>query len=93
MFGSGQLDTDFYDFGNEERADEVRDWLKCRKLSYYFEEEKGFLFLQFSSSRCPAMHQCSELDSGFDSLLEEFEFGNLQGMLFMFSVSLSLSFH
>lgn len=41
--------------------------------------------MQFSPTICPALSSSS--DSGFDSVLEEREFGDLQGLLFMFSVS------
>lgn len=61
--------------------EEVKDWFKKRKISYYHEEEKGLLFLQFCSIRCPIIHGFS------NSGLEELEFEELQGLLFMFSVS------
>lgn len=74
-FGSGHLDkTLFVD------KEEVKDWFKKRKISYYHEEEKGLLFLQFCSIRCPIIHGFS------NSGLEELEFEELQGLLFMFSV-------
>ncbi|CAK7332161.1 unnamed protein product [Dovyalis caffra] len=77
VFGSGHLDkTLFVD------KEEVKDWFKKRKISYYHEEEKGFLFLQFSSTRCPIIGGFSNSGSG----LEELEFEELQGLLFMFSV-------
>lgn len=65
----------------------MRDWFSRRRISYYHEEEKGILFLQFGSTRCPAVHGCSGPDSGLSSCLEEREFEDLQGLLFMFSVS------
>ncbi|KAJ6395299.1 hypothetical protein OIU77_020541 [Salix suchowensis] len=74
-FGSGHLDKAL--FADE---DEVKDWLKKRRISYYHEEEKGFLFLQFCST--PVIHGLSNSGSG----LEELEFEELQGLLFMFSV-------
>ncbi|KAJ6384768.1 hypothetical protein OIU77_028058 [Salix suchowensis] len=74
-FGSGRLDrTLLVD------KEEVKDWFNKRKISYYHEEEKGFLFLQFCSIRCPIIHGLS------NSGLEELEFEELQGLLFMFSV-------
>ncbi|KAK7364507.1 hypothetical protein VNO80_13223 [Phaseolus coccineus] len=49
---------------------------------------EGILFLQFSSTRCPAIHTAVNIALlRFDSVVEEYEFGNIQGMLFMFSVS------
>ncbi|KAJ6984071.1 hypothetical protein NC653_022335 [Populus alba x Populus x berolinensis] len=73
-FGSGHLDkTLFVD------KEEIKDWFKKRKISYYHEEEKGLLFLQFCSIRCPIIHGFS------NSGLEELEFEELQGLLFMFS--------
>ncbi|KAJ6904424.1 LOW QUALITY PROTEIN: hypothetical protein NC652_022431 [Populus alba x Populus x berolinensis] len=74
-FGSGHLDKTLF-VDNEE----IKDWFKKRKISYYHEEEKGLLFLQFCSIRCPIIHGFS------NSGLEELEFEELQGLLFMFSV-------
>ncbi|KDP43961.1 hypothetical protein JCGZ_05428 [Jatropha curcas] len=80
-FGSGNIDKLlFID------KDELRDWFNWRRISYYHEEDKGILFLQFCSTRCPAVHGSSGTGSGFDSALEEREFEELQGLLFMFSV-------
>ncbi|KAJ6708373.1 AMPLIFIED IN BREAST CANCER 2-RELATED [Salix viminalis] len=73
-FGSGHLDKALF-----ADKDEVKDWLKKRRISYYHEEEKGFLFLQFCST--PIIHGFSNSGSG----LEELEFEELQGLLFMFS--------
>ncbi|XP_054815604.1 uncharacterized protein LOC129315695 isoform X1 [Prosopis cineraria] len=81
VFGSGNLDKRL--FVDEEEA---RDWFKWRRISYYHDDEKGILYLQFCSTRCPAIDGFSEPSSGFDSVVEEHEFGDLQGMLFMFSV-------
>lgn len=84
VFGSGKLDKDL----GFQKGD--GDWFKCRRISYYDDDENGILYLQFSSTVCPAMEEvydsCSSSSSGFDSVLEEREFGDLQGMLFMFSV-------
>lgn len=66
--------------------DEVRDWFKWRRISYYHQEDKGILFLRFCSTRCPGIDGLSVYGSGFDSALEEHEFGDLQGLLFMFTV-------
>ncbi|XP_028756900.1 uncharacterized protein LOC114716133 [Neltuma alba] len=81
VFGSGNLDKRL--FVDEEEA---RDWFKWRRISYYHDEEKGILYLQFCSTGCPAIDGFSEPSPGFDSVVEEHEFGDLQGMLFMFSV-------
>ncbi|OMO90397.1 Smg8/Smg9 [Corchorus olitorius] len=77
VFGSGQLDRVL-----SLDKDELKDWFKYRRISYYHEEDKGILFLQFSSKGCPVFD--GSLD--FDEVLEEREFGDLQGLLFMFSV-------
>ncbi|KAM7279355.1 hypothetical protein ACFE04_006489 [Oxalis oulophora] len=71
-FGSGQLDTVL----SIDSKEELNDWFKSRRISYYKEEDKGILFLQF----CPGF----ENGSGHDSDL--LEFTELQGMLFMFTV-------
>ncbi|KAL6958061.1 hypothetical protein U1Q18_052216, partial [Sarracenia purpurea var. burkii] len=90
VFGSGDFDKDFC--GQKVGiGEEVKSWFKCRRISYYHDDEKGIIYLQFSSTGCPAMEELSELSSSsfssptFDSVLEEHEFGDLQGMLFMFS--------
>ncbi|KAL2938497.1 Protein SMG8 [Bienertia sinuspersici] len=79
VFGSSHRDTPFdIDDVNEE----VKLWLNNRRISYYHDEQKGLLFLQMSSLHCPAMFS----NSGFDSVVEDQDFGDLQGMLFMFTV-------
>ncbi len=85
VFGSGALDKTFCLLDKEGVRD--WDWFKSRRISYYHDQEKGILFLQFSSTRCPAMDGLSEPGSVFDSALEERDVGDLQGMLFMFTVS------
>ncbi|XP_015577589.2 uncharacterized protein LOC8275246 isoform X1 [Ricinus communis] len=83
VFGSGHLDK-LLSIDKEE----LKDWFKWRRISYYHDEEKGFLFLQFCSIRCPVVHGSSRsgLLQDLDSVLEENEFEDLQGLLFMFSV-------
>ena len=63
--------------------EEVEQWFKRRRISYYHEEERGILFLQFSTHRGSVF----EAKTDYDSEIQEHEFGDLQGMLFMFSVS------
>ncbi|KAF4346848.1 hypothetical protein G4B88_015469 [Cannabis sativa] len=82
VFGSGSLDENL-------RIDkeELREWFKWRRISYYHERRRGVLFLHFSSNLCPAFDDgVLESGSGFDLAMEEHEFGDLQGMLFLFSV-------
>ncbi|XP_071932598.1 uncharacterized protein [Coffea arabica] len=86
VFGSGNLDTPFRFNKQELISEEIEEWFKLRCISYYFEEEKGILYLQFSSISCPIMDADLESQLGFDSLFEDREFGDLQGLLFMFSV-------
>ncbi|CAL5432227.1 unnamed protein product [Camellia sinensis] len=89
VFGSGNFDKNLC-FEKVGIGEEVKQWFDCRGISYFHEDEKGILYLQFSSTRCPAVEDFSDFSSssssGFDSLLEEREFGDVQGMLFMFSV-------
>lgn len=80
-FGSGGADRVLRVGGGE-----AEEWFRCRRVSYYHDEERGVLFLQFCSTSCPAASPPSEVASGFDSFVEEREFGDLQGLLFMFSV-------
>ncbi|KAK9068619.1 hypothetical protein SSX86_012734 [Deinandra increscens subsp. villosa] len=87
VFGSGNADVALgFEKTGEIVSEEVSDWFKQRQISYYHEEAKGVLYLQFCSSECPVMEGFSEVPSGFDSVFEKQEFGDLQGMLFMFSV-------
>ncbi|XP_048324105.1 uncharacterized protein LOC107410677 isoform X2 [Ziziphus jujuba] len=86
------IDSNVFGSGNRDKSlciekEEVRDWFKWRRISYYHEEQKGILFLQFCHNLCPAaMDGSAKVGSGFDSVVEEHEFGDLQGLLFMFSV-------
>ncbi|KAI3676971.1 hypothetical protein L1987_86588 [Smallanthus sonchifolius] len=87
VFGSGDADVALgFEKTGEVVSEEVRVWFKQRQISYYHEEAKGILYLQFCSSECPVMEGFSEISNGFDSVFEKQEFGDLQGMLFMFSV-------
>ncbi|TKY48578.1 SMG8 protein [Spatholobus suberectus] len=80
-FASGNLDTPLL-----VDDEEAREWFRRRRISYFHDHDKGILFLHFSSTRCPAIHAAADAALGFDSAVEEHEFGDLQGMLFMFSV-------
>ncbi|XP_021724406.1 nascent polypeptide-associated complex subunit alpha, muscle-specific form-like isoform X2 [Chenopodium quinoa] len=84
VFGSGRCDTPLgvVSDDNEEVSEEFKLWFSNRRISYYHDKQKNLLFLQMCSIKCPAM--CS--GSGFDSVVEEQEFGDIQGMLFMFTV-------
>lgn len=91
VFGCGGLDKPIFVDKPDEKTDfvvtdDMKSWFECRNISYYHDEEKGILFLQFSSTRCPLMEGNLESKMGFDSLLEDYEYGDLQAMLFMFSV-------
>ncbi|KAL2557434.1 uncharacterized protein Fot_02173 [Forsythia ovata] len=85
VFGSGNLDKPFLIEDDKNKA-ELKKWLESRKLSFYHDEDKGILYLQYSSARCPVMDGSLESQSGLDSIFEEQELGDLQGLLFMFSV-------
>lgn len=76
VFGSGGADVAL-GFGYEE----IKDWFKDKEVGYYFDEVKGVLYLEMCCNKCPVFD-----DDGFDSGFEKQEFGELQGMLFMFSV-------
>ncbi|KOM44143.1 hypothetical protein LR48_Vigan05g174800 [Vigna angularis] len=81
VFASGNLDAPLL-----VDDEEAREWFERRRISYFHDHERGILFLQFSSTRCPAIHTAADVATpGFDSAVEEHEFGDLQGMLFMFS--------
>ncbi|XP_058779759.1 uncharacterized protein LOC131653586 [Vicia villosa] len=81
IFASGNLDKPL--LVDDEEASE---WFKRRRISYFRDRDKGILFLHFSSARCSTVRDSDEPSPGFDSVVEEIEFGDLQGMLFMFSV-------
>nr|KYP51800.1 Protein SMG8 [Cajanus cajan] len=81
-FASGNLDTPLL-----VDDEEAREWFRRRRISYFHDHDKGILFLQFSSTLCPSIHADDDAaPPGFDSAVEEHEFGDLRGMLFMFSV-------
>ncbi|KAH7561150.1 hypothetical protein JRO89_XS10G0180400 [Xanthoceras sorbifolium] len=73
-FGSGRMDKAL-DINKEE----LKHWFDSRRISYYHEAEKGLLLLQFCSTRCPVLRESSDSGSAFDSVVEEHEFGDLQG--------------
>ncbi|XP_024021571.1 uncharacterized protein LOC21408090 isoform X2 [Morus notabilis] len=64
-------------------SDKQEDWFKWRRISYFHQRQMGILFLHFSSVLCPGF------DDGFGSAMEDdHDFGDLQGLLFMFSVQI-----
>jgi protein SMG8 len=86
------IDSNVFASGNLDKPllvddEEAKEWFKRRRISYFRDRDKGILFLHFSSTRCCSVHDSFEPSVGFDSVVEEHEFGDLQGMLFMFSVS------
>ncbi|KAL8501309.1 hypothetical protein ACS0TY_020742 [Phlomoides rotata] len=86
VFGSGNLDTPFR-VEPDKIYPEMSEWFKSRNLSYYHVEEQGILYLQFSLGDCLfAAEVPAEGRIGFESVLEDQEFGDLQGLIFMFSV-------
>ncbi|XP_047970991.1 uncharacterized protein LOC125214136 [Salvia hispanica] len=85
-FGSGGLDTPFR-FEPDRIDSEMRRWLDSRNLSFYLDEDRGILYLQFSMADCTlAEAMLSEGRMGFESDLEDRELGDLKGLIFMFTV-------
>lgn len=83
VFASGNIDIPLL-----VDDEEAKEWFMRRRISYFRDRDKGILFLHFASTRFfPSVHDFTEPSLGFDSVREEHEFGDLQGMLFMFSVS------
>ncbi|XP_074272326.1 uncharacterized protein LOC141596143 [Silene latifolia] len=86
IFGSSRRDTPlvipFSDGDEDEANDYAKEWFDCRRISYYHDADTATVFLQLSSTNCPAMRKVSE----FDSIVDDLEFGDLQAMLFMFTV-------
>lgn len=86
VFGSGRADSPLgISLENQHLllTDQLKHWFNNRRISYHLDELKNLLFLQMSSTTCPAMRSLS----GVDSLLDDQYFGDLQGMLFMFTVN------
>jgi len=93
VFGSSCWDKPF-DIGDQEGVgEEVRDWLESHRISYFHDRENGMVFLQMCSTTCPVIRGVAvagkeqEVFSGLDSVIDELEFHELQGLLFMFAVS------
>ncbi|KAI3917169.1 hypothetical protein MKX01_003618 [Papaver californicum] len=80
VFGSGNLGFKFPIY-NREEEDRVENWFHSRSISYYYDEEKGIVFLRFVSNICPE-DEFPESSMGF----EQHQYEDLQGMLLMFSV-------
>lgn len=89
VFGSGHLDRNLPLHMDDE---ENRSWFGTRRISYYHMEEKGIVFLQFSSSQCHLTSSTSVGEAGLDSILEKHDSEDLRGMLLMFSVSFYMFF-
>ncbi|PIN04293.1 hypothetical protein CDL12_23164 [Handroanthus impetiginosus] len=86
VFGSGNLDSSF-SFEPDKINPDMNKWFENRKLSFYHDEDQGILYLQFSSVRCPVAEEGSpDTRFGHESVFKEQELGDLQGLLFMFSV-------
>ncbi|CAM8878721.1 unnamed protein product [Rhodiola kirilowii] len=83
VFGSGKVDRSLVLEKDGEVSEELRRWLKWHRISYYHEEERGILFLQFASVD---WLELGEETVEFDSAVEDWELGNYKGMLLMFSV-------
>ncbi|KAF3793504.1 SMG8 protein [Nymphaea thermarum] len=81
VFGSGKQDIDIHaDLRNSEKdgGESISDWFRSRRISYYFEKEKGIVFLLLSTS---GRRHCA---SG--SAFEECESDDLRGILVLFLV-------
>ncbi|GFQ05057.1 protein smg8 [Phtheirospermum japonicum] len=86
VFGSGNLDTQFR-FEPDKINPEMSNWFESKKLSFYHDEDQGILYLQFSSLSCPVTEEgFSDSRVGSEPIFEDQELGDLQGLIFMFSV-------
>ncbi|RWR92234.1 hypothetical protein CKAN_02144300 [Cinnamomum micranthum f. kanehirae] len=84
VFGSGNLDRNLPPHLDDE---EKRSWFRMHRISYYYLEEKGIVFLQLSSPQCPLMpSSASVAKPRLDSIIDEHDSEDLRGMLLMFSV-------
>ncbi|XP_026403291.1 uncharacterized protein LOC113298696 isoform X1 [Papaver somniferum] len=84
VFGSGNLGLKF-PIHNREEEEKVKNWFHSRSISYYYDEERGIVFLRFVSNICPE-DEFPESSMGLDSGFEQHQYEDLQGMLLMFSV-------
>ncbi|CAA7410544.1 unnamed protein product [Spirodela intermedia] len=89
IFGAGG-DKDLYSAVSKD-GDQWEEWFRHRRIRYYHEQEKGIVFLQFSTA--PVMQSWLSGGSGderwdgrLDSFLEESDSDDLRGLLLMFSV-------
>ncbi|KAG4926960.1 hypothetical protein JHK82_052747 [Glycine max] len=76
-FASGNLDVPLL-----VDDEESKEWFERRRMNYFHDHDKGIFSLPLAVSRFTS--------PGFDSAVEEHEFGDLQGMLFMFSAPSAL---
>lgn len=89
IFGSGNLDRNLHPHLDSEAK---KSWFRNRRISYFYDEEKGIVFLQFTSPRSPLLDHSSSssfngtTDAGLDSILEEEDSSDLRGLLLMFSI-------
>ncbi|XP_058108313.1 uncharacterized protein LOC131251562 isoform X2 [Magnolia sinica] len=100
VFGSGNLDRDLASGFHKLQLEEEETGPRLRphpRIGYYYEEEKGIVFLQFEPSFSPSTSLCSITDGSSSlaadgrevclySVLEEQDSDDLLGMLVMFSV-------
>ncbi|KAJ0966652.1 hypothetical protein J5N97_023569 [Dioscorea zingiberensis] len=86
VFGSGNLAKDLA--SNLPEITFRKGWFQRRRISYHHDEEKGLVFLHFSSAS--SLIDSTRLDAGsgegLASVLEEREADDLRGMLLMFLV-------
>ncbi|KAK3189895.1 hypothetical protein Dsin_029456 [Dipteronia sinensis] len=78
-FGSGRREKTL-DINKEE----LNHWIESRRINYCHEEGKRSFLLQFCSTMCHVLRESSDSESVFDSVVEENEFWDLQGLFFMF---------
>jgi hypothetical protein len=67
------------------------DWMQ-RRVKYYYDEEKGTVYLQFAWELLPSEMICKGVGiDGLPGTIEECEKNTLRGLLFMFSVGIMIS--
>ncbi|MCL7045522.1 hypothetical protein MKW94_017427 [Papaver nudicaule] len=81
VFGSGNLGSKVPIHNREEEDETVKNCFHSRNISYYYDGERGIVFLRFVSNICPE-DDFPESSTG----LEQHQYEDLQGMLLIFSV-------
>ncbi|XP_020519481.1 uncharacterized protein LOC18428573 isoform X2 [Amborella trichopoda] len=79
-------DESFSFSGSSESGSMASEWFRTRRISYFYDDEKGIVFLLFVSSFGSLLVENSPGGVHLPSLMEGHDAGDLRGLLVMFSV-------